>query len=438
MNPHTTAAIVSQGDELVLGQTLDTNSKWLSERLLAQGLTPVEHVTLPDDLDAIAAAFTRLAGRVDVIVCTGGLGPTADDLTREALARAMGEALVEDASALEQIRSWFRGRGRSMPVLNEVQARRPVSARCLENTHGTAPGLHAAMKVGTRWCDVFCLPGPPRELFPMFAEHVVPALRPAAGAAVRAVALHTIGLGESDVATMLAASPRGDLMSRDRSPTVGTTASNGIVSVRVRAHGAGADEHIAQLLPHLREILGTVVFRESTDNTSPHVLLPKAVLDGLRSKRQTVATAESCTGGLLGAAFTDIPGSSASYAGGWVTYSNAMKTRELGVPEALFSQVGAVSREVVCAMAQGGRERAKADWCLSVSGVAGPDGGTAEKPVGTVWIALAGPDGVLDARRFAMGGDRGAVREWSVKAALAMLWFHLAGTPERTLLRQAR
>ncbi len=164
MSFHIRAAIISQGDEIVLGQTLDTNSKWLADQLLARGIKPVEQVSVPDDVPAITGAFRRLAASVDLILCTGGLGPTADDLTREALAAAEGDTLVEDEAAVAQIERWFKDRGRPMPAINRVQAMRPRSATMIQNHHGTAPGIRAKVDRD----DVFCMPGPPRELFPMF------------------------------------------------------------------------------------------------------------------------------------------------------------------------------------------------------------------------------------------------------------------------------
>lgn len=435
---HARAAILSQGDELTLGQTLDTNSRWLSRRLVELGVRPVEHVTLPDDRAAIRDCFRRLASCVDVIICTGGLGPTADDLTRHALADAMNDTLVEDALALEQIESWFRARGRTPLPINRVQALRPSRARCLRNDHGTAPGLAATLETPTGGvCDIFCLPGPPRELAPMFEALVVPALSPDPARAVHTRVLHTIGLGESEVAARLASGPMGDLMARDRRPSVGTTASGGIVSVRVAAEGPHADR-ADSLVAEVRRLLGPHVF---ADRGEAGEALPRAVLESLRARGQTLAVAESCTGGLLGAMLTDIPGSSASFVGGWITYSNDLKHRELGVPESLFKPVGhapapgAVSPEVALAMAHGARARAGSDLALAITGVAGPDGGTPDKPVGTVWVALADRRGD-QARRFALASDRASVREWSARSALAMAWLRLADADHTPILRE--
>lgn len=436
-HPHRTAAIISQGDELTLGQTLDTNSQWLSTQLLERGILPVEHITLPDDRDAIAATFKRLAAKVDLIVCSGGLGPTADDLTRHALADAAGDELVEDAVALEQIKAWFRGRGRDMPPLNNVQALRPRHGTSIENKHGTAPGLHLLLKISGHECDVFCLPGPPRELFPMWESGVLPALRPSL--TIRTLAMHTIGLGESDIATAL-----GDLMNRDAIPLVGTTASGGIVSVRIRCEGtmpgAEADAIVLRTRAKVMDAVGKFVFAEGTGPVG--YKLAEAGVAALRARKQTVSVVESCTGGMLGSALADVPGASDVFVGGFITYSNEMKQRQVSVPATLFKETGgpsapgAVSSEVAIAMANGGMQNTGSHHCLSVTGIAGPGGGMADKPVGTLWVGLASRDGPTEARRFNMAGDRGAVREWGTRAALAMLWHRLHASDVK-LLREA-
>lgn len=441
--PHTTAAILSQGDEIVLGQTLDTNSKWVSERLLELGIQPVEHVSLPDDAAAITRTFTRLAAEVDLIICTGGLGPTGDDLTREALAASMREPLVEDAESLAQIRRWFIGRGREMPEMNAVQALRPRSAHAIQNFHGTAPGIAATLRIASRVADIYCIPGPPRELFPMFLEQIAPLLRPPTTRIVRTHTLHTIGLGESDVATRLRGARSGDLMARDRETLVGTTASGGVVSVRIRATAPtahAADAALASTLVQARALVDPYAFAEGAGAAGhPHEALPASVLAGLRRQGRTLAVVESCTGGMLGGMLADIPGASDVFLGGAITYANAAKTALAGVPEAIIRQHGAVSRECAQAMASGGLAALGATDSLAITGIAGPTGATSDKPVGTVWIARASQSHsglALDARRFSMAGDRRSVREWAARSALAMLWMDLAGAPNTPLLRQ--
>ncbi len=404
---HRTAAILSIGDEITLGQKLDTNSKWLADRLTNLGITVSIKMTVPDDLDALAARFKELAKTNDLVLSTGGLGPTADDLTRHALANAMGEHVVEDDEALIQIRAWYEGVGRVMPDANRVQAARPASAECLANPKGTAPGLRSSLG----GADVFCLPGPPREMSPMFESFVVPMLR--TDRVVLTRVLPTVGLGESAIADLL-----GSLMDRDRNPLVGTTASASIVTCRIRYEGtdkAEGERLLDETVSLVRAKIGAYIFAE---NDQP---LAEVVLGLLRVREQTVATVESCTGGLIGGMFTEIPGSSDVYIGGWVTYTNEMKTSQVGVHPDVFEQHGAVSEECCRAMAEGGRERSGADYAISVTGIAGPGGGSDEKPVGTVWIGLATPGGTR-AEHFRIMGDRDMMRQRSATAALAMLW----------------
>jgi nicotinamide-nucleotide amidase len=423
---HRTAAVLSIGDELTLGQTLDTNTKWLAARLLDLGVRTVEHRTVADDLDQQRDAITDLAARVDLLISTGGLGPTEDDITREALAAALGERLVEDADALEEIRAWFSRTDREMPERNSVQALRPESARRLTNERGTAPGLAITLRSGGRSCDVYCLPGPPHAMHAMFERVIAPAIRRPPGRVVLTRVLHTFGLGESAIAGVL-----GDLMRRDSAPLLGTTASDGVVSCRIRFEGdaeeADAQRAVDDLAARVRTMLGDVVFGEGDDS------LAGVALDLLRERGETLTTAESCTGGMIGERLTAIPGSSDAYLGGWITYANEMKRREVGVDPSLIARDGAVSEPVVRAMATGALERAGADHAISVSGVAGP-GASESKPAGTVWIALASRDGGVEARLFRFPGDRRTVRLRTTQVALAMLWRRLAGASRRPLL----
>jgi nicotinamide-nucleotide amidase len=435
---HATAAILSVGDELALGQTLDTNSAWLSAHLVEIGIVPVEHAAVHDDRPAIASAIARLATVADLVIVTGGLGPTADDLTRQGLADAMGEPLIADADALAEVKRWFESRGRTMPDINAAQALRPASARVLRNENGTAPGLHGLVRADGRAVDVFCLPGPPREMMLMFATSVTPSLRAPAGRVVLTRSIRTFGLGESDVATRL-----GELMTRGRNPLIGTTVSAGIVTCRVRWEGdpAAGAAAVAQAGLDIRERLGVYAFGEDEDT------LASSALALLRSRGLTLATVESCTGGLVGGAITAIAGSSDAYLGGWVTYANELKVGEVGVPAELASPggPGAVSREAAEAMALGGLERSGAGACVSVTGIAGPGGGTPEKPVGTVWIGLAVRHGEpaagaaprILARRFLFPGPRESVRTLSVNAALAIVRLGVLGE-EAPLLREIR
>ncbi|MEM9660850.1 MAG: competence/damage-inducible protein A [Planctomycetota bacterium] len=420
---HQSAGVISVGDELTLGQTLDTNSRWLSSRLTDLGVSVRRHVTIADDVHAIAEEIERFARDFDLVIVSGGLGPTADDLTRSAMARALGEPLVEDDAALKQVQAWFARSGREMPQANAVQAQRPESAAMIENRHGTAPGLFASV----HGCDVWCVPGPPTELRPMFEAAIVPQIRCSRVVVTRV--LRTAGLGESTIAERLA-----PLMGRDRNPLVGTTSSGGVVSCRIRYEGDdGSDGNrlVDDAATEVRRLLGSYVFGESDQS------LESSIVEVLATRRKTVTIVESCTGGLLAGAITAVAGSSAVFERGLVTYSDAQKTELVAVPSWIFRRQGAVSRACVEAMAREGLDLAKSDYCLSVSGVAGPGGGSPDKPVGTVWICRAAADGSVDSRRFVFNGDRETVRRRSVMAALCMLWHRLMRSEELPLLGQA-
>lgn len=420
------AALLAIGDELVMGQNLDTNSQWLSEQLAAHGIMPIEHRTVADDRDAIAACLHDLIVHVDLIIMTGGLGPTDDDLTRHALADvvAPGEPLATDPEASAWLEKWFRGRGKSLAQINLVQAQRPVTMRCLPNPNGTAPGL-AGEHEGTL---LFALPGPPREMEPMFREHVIPALPRSTDGVIRTAIVQEYGLGESDAASRL-----DELTERSRHPLIGTTASESIVSARIRAVGlpSEVDRRINADIERIEKAWSPYVFGRGEQT------LAESALTLLRENNATLATAESCTGGWLGKRLVDIAGSSDVYRGGWVTYSNEMKASCLAVPAGLIDSHGAVSAEVAEAMARGAVERSGSTHALSITGVAGPNGGTAEKPVGLVYIALAQRttgDTAVRVRRFTFPGCRTTVRDRSVKSALQMLRFALLNVADDTPL----
>ncbi|MBL8745167.1 MAG: CinA family nicotinamide mononucleotide deamidase-related protein [Phycisphaerae bacterium] len=427
---HSAAAILSIGDELAFGQKLDTNSQWLADRLTSLGISVREHVTVADDLSRHVETLERLAACFPLVISTGGLGPTADDLTRTALSRLMREELVEDRDALEHIRAMMEQRGRAMTDLQRSQALRPRSAVVLNNPNGTAPGMWGSVSVTGgphERCDVFCLPGPPGEMKPMFERLVIPRLRPVAGRVVRTRALHCLGIGEGDLAKRL-----GALMSRERNPLVGTTASGGVVTIRIRYEGRSepAEQAMGETIALARRAGDPFVFGEEDET------IESSVLGLLRARRERLVVAESCTGGGLGELFSRTPGSSEVLVGGWITYSNEMKSAQLGVPEELIRRHGAVSEEVATAMARGALRAAEsaggAHHALAVTGIAGPGGGSDAKPTGTVFIARASAGdgaagGSVEVRRFLISGSRADVRDRSTKLALMMLRFHLLG-----------
>lgn len=408
------AAILAIGDELVLGQTVDTNTAWVCQRLAARGVMAKLHLTVPDDREAIRAAFLQAAESAPWVIATGGLGPTEDDLTRFALADAMGVELKEDPSAAEHLKTWYAGRGKTMPAANLVQTMLPDGSTMIPNPVGTAPG----MRVRLGEAQVFVMPGVPRELFAMYADSVEPAIEAAtSGHFLLTRKINTFGLGESTVAGLI-----GDLMRRDANPTIGTTVSGGVVSVRIRAETEQRDQAEAMLDEaerSVRERMGAYVFGVDED------LLQCVTVELLAEKTMTLATAESCTGGKLSAALTDVPGSSAVYLGGWVTYANQQK-EALGVPSELIASEGAVSASVASAMAQAARQHSGADIAISTTGVAGPGGGTDAKPVGTVWFGLADADGAR-AWHAKLRGDRAMVRNRATMIALQMIRYAAIG-----------
>ena len=408
------AIILSIGDELVLGQTVDTNSAWLSAKLAARGIGTKRHETIHDNQSAITAAIRRAAGDARLLIISGGIGPTDDDLTRQALADAMGVELACDQPSLDIIRTMMEKRGRVMAPRNVMQAMCPCGATVIPNANGTAPGICATLDGAT----IFVTPGVPREMFAMYETSIEPeldALDPDHDVILTAK-VNSMGMGESTVAERL-----GELMDRNRNPKVGTTVAGGMCSVRVRSEGpdrAAAAVALEDTLQQVEARLGAVAFGRD-DQTLQEALFNDLVAYELGS----IATAESCTGGMIGELLTDMPGSSAYYAGGWITYSNEMKTAQLGVREETIAAHGAVSGEVAGEMAAGALQRAGAGVAISVTGIAGPDGGSPEKPVGTVWLAVAVKrDSGIDVqpRLLLLGGDRQTIRHRAALCALQM------------------
>lgn len=422
-----TSIILSIGDELVLGQTVDTNSAWLSTQLAAVGCDILAHLTVPDAQHAIEQAMRQAVGRCDVLVVTGGLGPTEDDLTRQALAALLNQPLEVNDTWLAELERFFKQRGRPMPLSNRIQAMIPRGARMIFNHNGTAAGIDATYQSPDQKtvCRLFCMPGVPGEMKRMFERDVRPHLQQAAaGAIILSRTLHTFGQGESTIAEKL-----GTQMMRDRNPSVGTTVSGGVVSLRLNARFPSHAEAQAQL-DHITQAcydaLGDLIYGQDQDTLQSVVAHQLLHPSSAMPHPYSLTTAESCTGGLLAKYLTDIPGSSAYFTQGFITYANEAKTGLLGVSPALLQQFGAVSEPTAQAMAQGARQRAQSDFALAISGIAGPEGGTPDKPVGTVCIALATPQATT-ARTFLFSGDREMIRDRSAKMALSLLRYHLLG-----------
>jgi nicotinamide-nucleotide amidase len=446
------AIILSIGDELVLGQTIDTNSAWLSQQLAALGVWVRAHATVPDDQTGIEQAIRQSAAHCDFLIISGGIGPTEDDLTRQALAAVMGVPLEESAEWMAELHKFFEARGRPMPPINRIQAMIPRGAKMLFNTAGTAAGIHAVVEgagegsgfgvqvsgkeridpnpttsLNPAVCHIFVTPGVPKEMKAMFARDVLPIVKHVAGGAViLSRTLHTFGLGESAIAEKL-----GDLMNRSRNPSVGTTVSGGVVSLRINSRFPSepqAREELARTEGACRDAMGDLIYGQD-EQTLAEVVAGLLRADSTAKQfAPAVATAESCTGGLLAKMLTDVPGSSRYFRQGYVTYSNEAKHDLLRVPKELIAQHGAVSQPVAEAMARGAQTESGAAYTLAITGIAGPEGGTPQKPVGTVWIALASPQGV-QSRVFLFPGDREMVRDRSAKMALTLLRFQLMGKP---------
>jgi len=410
------AIILSTGTELTTGQCVDTNSAWLSAALGRFGVRVIRHVTVGDDIQDIRQAMGEALDSTDLVVATGGLGPTADDLTRDALAEAIEQPLEENAEALGQIRAIFERWQRPWHEANRVQAMIPRGCTVIPNPRGTAPGIwyHTAST------DLFVLPGVPAEMRAMFAAAVVPVVeKRCGGARTERARLPCFGISEAKLGELIQ-----DLMVRGRNPLVGTTASGGVISVRLVAWGkdeAEAKRLLADDISEVRRRLGSVVFGERDDT------LEGVVGQMLLERHLTIATAESCTGGLLAKRLTDVPGSSAYFLRGYVTYANEAKSELLGVPPELIMSKGAVSEEVAAAMATGCRAAAGSDLGVGITGIAGPTGGQPpEKPVGLVYIALADSGGV-EVKRILFGEHlvRSEIRDRACKTALNLIRLRL-------------
>ena len=391
--------ILCVGTELLLGNILNGNARWLAEELLALGIPHYRQTVIGDNRERLIAQIQEIAGRSRVLITTGGLGPTPDDLTTEAIAAAFSTPLEERPEVWADITAKSRSRGREPSVETRRQALLPCGAAVLPNPTGTAPGMIWSPVEGF---TLLTFPGVPSEMRAMWQQTAAPWLRQSGlstGAYVSRM-LRFWGIGESALAAQV-----GDLLDQSN-PTVAPYAGRGEVKLRITAQAASEAE--AQRLvmateDDLRQRTGQLCF--GVDDQS----LASVVLAQLRRRGQTLAVAESCTGGGLGAELTAVPGSSDVLLGGVIAYSNAVKSKVLGVPEALLEQVGAVSDPVAEAMAEGVRRLTGSDWSLAITGIAGPGGGTESKPVGLVHLAVAGPDG-CESHPIRLGSTRG--RDW--------------------------
>ena len=412
------AEIVAVGTELLLGQIADTNARWMSEQLAAAGIDVTNHQAVGDNLERIIEALRLAAARADVVLVSGGLGPTEDDITRDAIAAFAGVPLVFHAELETMLREKFRRWSAigAMPESNLRQAYVPEGARWIVPDRGTAPGLALRLD-GTR---LYAVPGVPDEMQEMIAGTIVPELQELAGGDVIASRiLRCAGMGESAVAERLA-----DLFTSSTNPTIAYLASMGEVKVRITAKAPSTAEAEALAEPVVAEVrarLGDVVF--SADDES----LEQAVLRLLGSTRRTLACAESLTGGGVGERLTGVPGASASFVGSAVVYTAEAKRRVLGVPDDVLAR-GTVTEACALAMATGARELYGADLALALTGAAGPEPHDGAAP-GTIWVAIADANGFTHARGFVSRGERDRVRRWAQQAGLDLVRRHLEGMP---------
>jgi nicotinamide-nucleotide amidase len=409
------AEILAVGSELMDPLRVETNALHITGRLFEVGVEVGVRCVVSDDAALLESTFRTALGRADVVIATGGLGPTEDDLTREAAAAALGRTLRRDGAIVEQLRARFARFGRVMAPVNEKQADVIEGAAVLANRRGTAPG----QKVEAEGRLLYLLPGPPSEMQPMFEEQVLPDLRTRAGGAVlvRRV-LRIASMSESDVEQTVA-----PVYTRYQNPRTTILGGPGQVELHLTGEGRTLDEagaRVAQLAAEIGQALPGRVYSE--DGRELH----QVVAALLRERSLTVALAESCTGGLLAERLTRVPGSSAFLDRAFVTYSNRAKVELLGVDPAVIAQHGAVSEPCARAMAEGARRASGVDIAVAITGIAGPDGGTADKPVGLVFVALDGVAGSR-VRRLLFPGDRERVRYQAVQAALEMVRRGLLG-----------
>ena len=412
--------VVTIGDELLLGFTIDTNGAYLARRLAEQGVAVARRVAVGDDIGTIARTVREALERTGIVITTGGLGPTTDDVTRDAIAEVFGRELQVDETHLEWMRERWRKRfGRDLPESNRRQAMIPVGARRLENRHGSAPGILIEDDAGR---FVVTLPGVPREMRGMVDDTLIPLLQERGcgrgGQCIKSLTLRTTGIAESLLQDQLSEVRDGAGVILSEAKDLQFAYLPGVegVDLRLTVNAptvAEADARLAQASGAIRDVVGGSIYGENDDD------LARVVIEACRQRNVRVAVAESCTGGLLGARLTSIPGSSDVFAGGVIAYANDVKVRDLGVSQQDLDAHGAVSEAVVRQMALGAQQRFGVDLALAITGIAGPDGGTPEKPVGLVWICAA-IGARVEPRKIQSWGDRQEVRYRAAQAAMEL------------------
>jgi nicotinamide-nucleotide amidase len=403
------ACVVSIGNELLNGHTTDTNCSYICGRLLSIGIPVVGAYTVGDDIKQIVRSLKRAAEDADIIIVTGGLGPTDDDLTRQAFAELLDVELQVRPALLKDIRKFFDDRQLPMPEKNIIQACIPKGASAIDNPFGTAPGVFVRTKKNL----FFAMPGVPVEMKYMLEKSILPCLERKGRAGFTVVKkVRCFGAGESAIAETL-----GNLLERGRKPLINITVGSGVITLHVVA-SAETKKQAQQLakkdVDHLRSLLGDLIFGFDEQT------LPEVVGHWLMKHHKTITVAESCTGGLVAKFITDIPGASDYFNEGWVTYSNKAKAEMLGVPRKLIEKHGAVSEQVASAMAIAARQKAKSDYAIAITGIAGPTGGTKQKPVGLVYISVCDENN-CQTKKCLFTYTRELIRQRAAFTALNML-----------------
>lgn len=404
--------LISVGTEILLGNIVNTNAAYLAEKCALLGCSLYHQTVVGDNEERMEAAIRQAFSRSDIVILTGGLGPTKDDLTKEVTAKVMGRALYLDEHSKERIQAYFKQIGSNKITENNwKQAMVPEGAIVIDNHNGTAPGLIIEDEQNHK--TAILMPGPPGELYPMFEHQIAPYLNKKQPEGIYSHMVKICGIGESQAETMVS-----DLMDAQSNPTLAPYAKIGEVHFRVTAKAK--DEETAEMLmkPLIEEMYQR--FGDSIYTTEESVALEDAVVALLKEKDMTLTTAESCTGGKLSGRIINVSGVSSVYKEGYITYANESKEKILSVKHETLEKYGAVSEETAYEMAVGARKAANADAALAVTGIAGPDGGTKEKPVGLVYIGCAVGDKVT-VQRFQFNGNREKVRDYAVVRALTML-----------------
>ncbi len=405
--------IIAVGTELLLGEIVNTDAPMIAQGLAELGIGVYFQTVCGDNPDRLKSVLEVAKQRADLIITTGGLGPTADDLTKETIAAAFGKGLVRDEESMARLREHFKGR--TMTKNNEKQADVPEGSTVFQNDWGTAP----ACAFEGEGCLVIMLPGPPRECTPLFREKVMPFLEKRRGGALCSRYVKVFGMGESEMASRLSRQ-----MDTWENPTAAPYAKEGECLVRITAMGKNKEEAFAMTEPAVREVrqvLGDVVYGVDVDS------LEQVVVQEMTARGLTLATAESCTGGLMGKRITDVPGASACYLGGVVSYQNEVKENLLGVRHETLMTKGAVSEDTACQMAQGVRKALGADIGISTTGVAGPGGGTPEKPVGLIYVGISTGDRTWAVRILRPRQSRESLRRLASSTAFDLVRRHLEG-----------